>query len=39
MAEPLEWFTSIPLITRMWIVAAVGTSILVVSATGYPIHC
>lgn len=31
MAEPIEWFTAIPPVTRAWIVAAVGTSILVVS--------
>ena len=31
MAQPIEqWFTDIPPVTRAWVAAAVGTSILVV---------
>ena len=32
MAQPVEqWITDIPPVTRVWVIAAVGTSILVVS--------
>lgn len=32
MAQPIEqWITDIPPVTRAWVIAAVGTSVLVVS--------